>query len=613
MADRRNPDEDLTVGPSAKTARPQTPVGSAPASTILPGQLLGHTYRIEALLARGGMGEVYRARHAEIDTLHAIKIILPELAGNTRIVDLFRREASILRTIRHDAIVAYDGVFRDENGRLYLVMEFVDGPSLSKVLKQGPLPPAQVRELRDQLADGLAAAHEKGVIHRDLSPDNVILPGGTLSKAKIIDFGISKMADPEAKTILGDDFAGKYSYVSPEQVGLYGGKVDLRSDVYSLGLVLAAAAAGAPLDMGSSPISVVEARRAVPKLDRVPAELRPELTAMLQPDPASRPQSMRDVLREKPRRDGHAESASARRSSRSAATTTTPESQSTGRGTRMAVAGAALVLLLAAGGGVGYWLLVPTPSPPVPVPPVSPPQPPPDRIAQLTKAADAALQGFQCAAISARVSPASDIDVTGYVASDADYQQVTARLQALPDAGRVSNQMAVMRSPLCDTLGLIGDATSARPNDPAAPRIDPGGALGTYFAGDNLRIGVTATSLYAGYLYVDYVDGAEGYVVHLLPNELRPNNAVAAGAQVDIGAMPQEAHDYVVRPPFGTSLIIAISTPAPLFDGLRPRVEEKADARKYLVDLRRQLQALAAGGYQNSLLGGYSVLTLRER
>ena len=613
MADRRNPDEDLTVGPSAKTARPQAPVDSAPASTISPGQLLGHTYRIEALLARGGMGEVYRARHAEIDTVHAIKIILPELAGNTRIVDLFRREASILRTIRHDAIVAYDGVFRDENGRLYLVMEFVDGPSLSKVLKQGPLPPAQVRELRDQLADGLAAAHEKGVIHRDLSPDNVILPGGTLSKAKIIDFGISKMADPEAKTILGDDFAGKYSYVSPEQVGLYGGKVDLRSDVYSLGLVLAAAAAGAPLDMGSSPISVVEARRVVPKLDRVPAELRPELTAMLQPDPASRPQSMREVLREKPRPDRHAESGSARRPSRSAATPATRESRSSGRGTRMAVAGAALVLLLAAGGGVGYWLLVPMPSPPVPVPPVSLPQPAPDKIAQLTKAADAALQGFQCAGVSARVSPASDIDVTGYVASDADYQQVTARLQALPDAGRVSNQVAVMRSPLCDTLGLIGDATSARPNDPAAPRIDPGGALGTYFAGENLRIGVTATSLYAGYLYVDYVDGAEGYVVHLLPNELRPKNAVAAGAKVDIGAMPQEAHDYVVRPPFGTSLIIAISTPAPLFDGLRPRVEEKGDARKYLVDLRRQLQALAAGGYQNSLLGSYSVLTLRER
>src|SRR5262249_34838895 len=155
---------------------------------------------------------------------------------------------------------AYDGVFRDENARLYLVMEFVDGPSLSKVLKQGALRPAQERELRDRLADGLAAAHDKGVIHRDLSPDNVILHGGDLGTAKIIEFGSANMADPEAKASVGDDFAGKSSYVSPEQVGLYGGKVDPRSDIYSLGLVLAAAAGGAALDMGSSPISVVEAR-----------------------------------------------------------------------------------------------------------------------------------------------------------------------------------------------------------------------------------------------------------------------------------------------------------------------------------------------------------------
>src|SRR5499427_1121873 len=284
-------DTDETRLAGVEGARPAAGASGVTGSAIAPGSLLGHTYRIEALLARGGMGEVYRARHAELNTEHAVKIILPELAGNQRIVDLFRREASVLRTIRHDAIVAYDGVFRDENARLYLVMEFVDGPSLSKVMKQGGLRPAQVRELRDRLADGLAAAHEKGVIHRDLSPDNVILPGGELAKAKIIDFGISKMADPEAKTIVGDDFAGKYSYVSPEQVGLYGGKVDPRSDIYSLGLVLAAAAGGAALDMGASPISVVEARRAVPKLDRVPAELRPELTAMLQPDPADRPQT----------------------------------------------------------------------------------------------------------------------------------------------------------------------------------------------------------------------------------------------------------------------------------------------------------------------------------
>src|SRR5262249_23469267 len=153
-------DETRFAGASAPSAPTPRQEG-----TFAPGSLLGHTYRIESLLARGGMGEVYRARHAELNTEHAVKIILPELANNQRIVDLFRREASVLRTIRHDAVVAYDGVFRDENGRLYLVMEFVDGPSLSKLMREHPLNAEQVGQLRDRLAGGLAVAHDKGVIH----------------------------------------------------------------------------------------------------------------------------------------------------------------------------------------------------------------------------------------------------------------------------------------------------------------------------------------------------------------------------------------------------------------------------------------------------------------
>ena len=599
MVDRRRPDDDLTLGPGAKTSRPQTAIGGQ-ASTITPGQLLAHTYRIEALLARGGMGEVYRARHAEIDTLHAIKVILPELAGNTRIVDLFRREASILRTIRHDAIVAYDGVFRDENGRIYLVMEFVDGPSLSKVMKQGALRPAQVRELRDRLSDGLAAAHEKGVIHRDLSPDNVILPGGELAKAKIIDFGISKMADPEVKTIVGDDFAGKYSYVSPEQLGLYGGKVDPRSDIYSLGLVLAAAAIGAPLDMGASPISVIEARRAVPKLDRVPAELRPELTAMLQPDPADRPQSLRDLVREKPRATRTGDTARERRA------TTARDSRPSKHRMRMVVAGGVLVLLLAIGGGLGYWLLAPTPGPPLPAP--QPPQT--DKIALLTAAANAALQGFPCAELSAHVSPTGDIDVTGYVASDDDKRQLATQLGKLSNVGRINSAPAVMEWPLCEALGILHAQTHASPSEPGAPQIDPGGAVGTYFANDSLKPAVTATSLYDGYLYIDYIDGAGKFVAHLLPSNFRTDNAVHAGTRVQIGTLPGEV--YRIQAPFGTSLIIAISSPAPLFKQPRQVFEEGENAKTYLAELRRQLQSVAADGNQNSLLGSYSVLTLRE-
>ena len=332
----------------------------------------------------------------------------------------------MLRTIRHDAIVAYDGVFRDENGRLYLVMEFVDGPSLSKVIKQGALPPAQVRQLRDRLADGLAAAHEKGVIHRDLSPDNVILPGGDLTKAKIIDFGISKMADPEAKTIVGDDFAGKYSYVSPEQVGLYGGKVDPRSDIYSLGLVLAAAAMrraprhGVVADLGDrgaagGPEAGARAGGAAARADRhAAARSRRPAAVAARPGARGRATGPRAETRSgKRRRDGDRAAIRSRRD----AACEWPSSS------------APWSLLLAVGGGLGYWLLAPTPVPPVPMP--QPPQL--DKIALLTAAADAALQGFQCAELSAHVSQSGDIDVTGYVASPSrQASKSTAQLASLP-------------------------------------------------------------------------------------------------------------------------------------------------------------------------------------
>ena len=528
MADDQDDDEPTLQSGIGRTPRPQTLSGRGKPTAIAPGQLLGHTYRIEALLARGGMGEVYRARHAEIDTEHAIKIILPELADDARIVDLFRREASVLRTIRHEAIVSYEGVFRDENGRLYLVMEFVDGPSLSKMLKQEPLRPAQLRQLRDRIADGLAAAHEKGVVHRDLSPDNVILPAGNLGNAKIIDFGISKLVDPAVKTIVGTDFAGKYSYVSPEQVGLFGGAVDARSDIYSLGLVLAAAAIGKPLDMGNSPISVVEARRAVPDLTRVPKEVRDELTAMLQPDPADRPQSMRALMTDSERSQRRSDPGRIRRTAAGPRPPTASAPRSAG-GARVAVGAAALVLLLAVGGGVGYWLLAPD----SPQPPDLPD--PPDRIAQLTTGANQALQGFQCSRLSAQVSAAGDILVGGYTGSEADKEQITGRLQALPDVGRIDNRISIMRPPLCDALDLLYGAVSSPPNGPTSPVIDAGGAAGTYFEGESLRIAVTATSAYDGYLYVDYIDGQEGYVVHLLPNELRPDNAVPAGGRSTSG------------------------------------------------------------------------------
>jgi serine/threonine-protein kinase len=131
-------------------------------------------------------------------------------------------------------------------------MEFVDGLPLSEVLEKGPLSYEAVRSLQRRLAAGLQAAHELGVVHRDISPDNIILPGGDVTRAKIIDFGIARSATLGGATIIGGGFAGKYNYVSPEQLGLSGGDVTGKSDIYSMGLVLAEALTGRPIDMGGS-------------------------------------------------------------------------------------------------------------------------------------------------------------------------------------------------------------------------------------------------------------------------------------------------------------------------------------------------------------------------
>lgn len=266
-----------------------------------PHTLFLHTYEVERELPNGGMGNVYLARHVALNTKHAIKIIKPELSANPQIHELLQREAENLRRIRHDAIVGYEGFLLDEKKNGYLVMEYVDGPSLKQVLTDHPLSIAEIYLLRDRLASGLSVVHDKGTFHRDISPDNIILPGGHVENAKLIDFGIAKRSDPTVRTIIGDLFAGKRGYAAPEQLGLYGGKIGSYSDIYSLGLVLAAAVTGRSLDMGSSNETAIQARQRAPDLSQMPSELQPQLTAMLQPNPADRPQSIAELIQRWPR------------------------------------------------------------------------------------------------------------------------------------------------------------------------------------------------------------------------------------------------------------------------------------------------------------------------
>ena len=282
------------------TQNPFAVPAPATARKIEIGDVLNHTYEVRRFIARGGMGEVYEGVNvnAEDDRV-AIKVMLPHLAADPLVQAMFSKEAKTLTRLRHPGLVQYRLLGREPVlGVTYIVTEFVDGVNLSDVLKTLEATPEDQIILLKRLAAALGAAHELDAVHRDISPDNVLLDGGQLKNAKIIDFGIAKDLDAGAKTIVGDGFAGKLGYVAPEQLGSYGRSVGGWSDVYSLALVMLAVAQKKDVDMGGSLADAFDKRKEVPDLSAAPEELRPILAKMLQPDPADRLRSMDAVLAE---------------------------------------------------------------------------------------------------------------------------------------------------------------------------------------------------------------------------------------------------------------------------------------------------------------------------
>ncbi len=286
-----------TSNPPSSTSIPKMPVSAGSVTAVTTGTLIMDTYEIEKLINSGGMGEVYRGRNIHNGEPVAIKIVLPALAHDPKIVALFQKESTVLSRLSHEAIVRYHTFTIDRSiGRPCMVMEFVSGLALGDRVDQGPMPLDEVKTMFRRIAGGLDKAHRAGVVHRDLSPDNVILEEDSVDHAKLIDFGIAKSASFGGGTLLGGQFAGKFNWVAPEQLGAFGGLVDGRSDIYSLALVVAAASRGKVVAMGDSIVDAVGKRNAVPDLTGVDPSLLPLLSYMLQPDPAKRPASMGAVI-----------------------------------------------------------------------------------------------------------------------------------------------------------------------------------------------------------------------------------------------------------------------------------------------------------------------------
>jgi eukaryotic-like serine/threonine-protein kinase len=203
--------------------------------------------RILGPLGKGGMAAVFRGVHEGLQREVAIKELAPEAAKNPEQHSRFRREAMALAGFRHQHIVTlYDLV--EKNDGLYMVMELVDGPTLSELIKESPLPPDAVCVIGLQLASALEHAHFHRVVHRDLKPANVMV--SSWGDTKLMDFGIAQQEDLARLTRTGMA-VGTPSYMSPEQIT--GGSVDARSDLYSLGVMLYEALSGKRPFTGANP------------------------------------------------------------------------------------------------------------------------------------------------------------------------------------------------------------------------------------------------------------------------------------------------------------------------------------------------------------------------
>ena len=265
---------------------------------VTEGAVLSGRYEILRPLGRGGMGMVYQAVDRELDEVVALKVLQPALARSPEIAHRFRSEIKLARKVRHPNVCAIHEYGQDGNRR-FIVMEYVQGQDLKRVLREKrTLFPHEAYELSMQIASGLHAIHQVGVVHRDLKTSNIMLD--TQGAVRLMDFGLAKLyeGDSSGPTRTGD-VVGTPEYMSPEQARA--AHIDARADVYALGIVIFELFTGTVPFRGETPVITMlkhlhDEPLEGPAAARLPAQIRPLLAHMLAKDREQRLPSCQEVL-----------------------------------------------------------------------------------------------------------------------------------------------------------------------------------------------------------------------------------------------------------------------------------------------------------------------------
>ena len=266
------------------------------------GAVLGETYRIQALIGRGGMGAVWAAEHLRLPGKHvAVKVLLDAAAGGEEMLQRFRREAEIASRLGHPNIVEVLDFNTLPTGQPYIVLEYLQGETLAGRLAGGRLQLEEALAITRQIGSALQAAHRAGVVHRDLKPDNVFLctPEEDMpTRVKVLDFGISKIRGSQSLRTQDAILMGTPQYMSPEQATGKNTTVDARTDVFAVGAIVYEMLGGQPAFAGGSLAEVVYRvvhGEPTPLRELAPALPENVLSAVeraLQKDPAARPQDI---------------------------------------------------------------------------------------------------------------------------------------------------------------------------------------------------------------------------------------------------------------------------------------------------------------------------------